>query len=236
MIKCQLPRSNDIIGQISESIRIINEMENSTESPLIIDMSDLNWISPLSALLLSNKIKEINTKVKISIKVPSNKFVRSYLTAIGFPMGGSGLGFTYCPIHHVKKDIHKEGDNILKIIDRHFPETIRGNIAAYLVSEFCDNIEEHSKFSQASVMAQFYGSTNSVEMGFFDNGITIPGRFKANNIRFGEDHIAINMALDGISTKIGESRGEGINKFWKASMQRIKWRIMDCIPHRCCVH
>jgi len=48
------------------------------------------------------------------------------------------------------------------------------------------------------------------EIGVLDNGSSIPGNFYSKGVMFNLDSDAINLALNGTSTKTGEGRGRGL--------------------------
>ena len=195
--------------EILDCLKVINEIEQC-ESQTEVNMTGLHSISPLSALLLSAKILEAGRRAKIKIVPPLDTPTRSYLTQSGLPLEGPKQAIINHTIHHAQKDINQEAQKVLKIVDSTFPENIKGNVAGYLFGEFCDNIDQHSQFNHASIMGTFSSSKNLTEFGFFDNGITIPGNIKKRNVKFDEDYDAIELALQGVSTKMGETRGTGL--------------------------
>ena len=84
-------------------------------------------------------------------------------------------------------------------------------------------IDQHSKFTQGSVMVQFYNKKGYVDIAILDNGITIPGAYEKNKIEFKDDAEALDKALSGISTKIGElSRGKGLGTSKKLVTEGLK--------------
>ena len=215
MIKCILSKGDDPIQQISECLGIIKEIDKLYEKKkeIILDLSEIKWILPCSALLLSNKILEFKNKnFEIKYIVPSKISVKNYLKDIGFPLGSKVGGATYSPIKHFdkEKDIDEEINKVLDSIEEKIPKSF-GDSIRYILAELSDNIEQHSNFSNASVMAQYYPNKKYVDLGVFDDGISIPGLFEKNNIKFSKDSEAINLALSGTTTKKEEiSRGFGL--------------------------
>jgi hypothetical protein len=80
----------------------------------------------------------------------------------------------------------------------------------YVLSELTDNIYEHSKFTKSFIMCQAYKTKQYVELSLIDNGISIPGNFETHSIAFHEDSNAIEMAVNGESTKGDLERGTGL--------------------------
>ncbi len=221
MIKLNLTSSDKPITQIQECLEFIDKLNEASEKEkeIVIDMRNLKWILPCSALLISHKIKEIiNKECKISFIEPNNQKVRDYLSIVGFPLGGGKPAITYMPIHHFSPQkennstrlIELEIKEVFDIVQKYFPSKLHNGIF-YLLAELSDNIDQHSEFTLGSIMVQFYKNKGFVDIGVLDNGITIPGRYEKNSITFENDCDAIEKALKGISTKEGEvGRGKGL--------------------------
>ncbi|MEK6836261.1 MAG: hypothetical protein AABX94_01185 [Nanoarchaeota archaeon] len=233
MVKVILSESDDQKKQIEECIKIIDEMslEYSKDNKLVLDLSSLKWMLCCSALLLSGKIVELKNKgYKISIIPPEKSDVSNYLTQLGFPLGGGKSKDTFIPIHHFfikegedsTKLIEKEIGEIFKIIEKNFPSGLINGVF-YLVGEMADNVDQHSKFTQGSVMVQFYNKKGHIDIAILDNGITIPGAYEKNNLEFRDDSQALTKALSGISTKVGElGRGKGLGTSKKLVTEGLK--------------
>lgn len=215
MIKLNLPRGDNPIEQIEECLRIIKEIEILTQKnkKIELDFSEIQWILPCSALLLGGKINEIeNRGIKADYIPPENDAVKQYLLDIGFPFGTKKQGDTYYPINHFtnKDDINKEVNILLESMANKIPDEF-GDSIPYLLAELTDNIEQHSKFTHASIMAQYFPKKNYIDIGILDNGLSIPGVFEKNKISFSQDNEAIDKALKGATTKNEEpSRGYGL--------------------------
>ncbi|MBS3092564.1 hypothetical protein J4466_04050 [Candidatus Pacearchaeota archaeon] len=112
MVEVNLKNCDDPLQQIKDCLVIIKEIDNelSLNKPeLIIDLTNLEWILPCSALLLSDKISQVNkTGQNIVFKEPLNKSVKNYLSIVGFPFGKEGSSLTYMPIHHFSINERKE--------------------------------------------------------------------------------------------------------------------------------
>ena len=211
MIKCNITNSDDPIEQIVYCLDIIEKIDNESSNILNLDMKSLDWMTPFSALILSSKIVQSMAKFSnVTIAAPKNDRVRSYLTSIGFPLGKKEKGQSYSPINHFQKDANKAANEVFDIIDTTFPDVLKGNTIKYIISEFCDNVEQHSGFTYASIMAQYYKSKNFVDIGIIDNGISIPSLFEKTKISFREDAEAIDKAMHGFSTKNEDGRGKGL--------------------------
>ena len=210
MIRWEIPNRSDPKDQLDECLKLITHLRNNT-GPDTINMQDAGWITPFAALIISHAIKQ--HEGAIGINPPKDEKVAGYLQAIGFPLGGKGKGDTYCPIQHFTTDAQSAVDYVYKIINETFPETLtEGSAIRYIISELCDNIDQHSSFSQAAVIAQKYGGRmNQIAIGVIDNGITIAGSFAKNKLPYENDAEAISQAIRGVSTKYEEGgRGFGL--------------------------
>jgi hypothetical protein len=219
MIKVILPDEENPLEQISASLKIIDEMEKifNKREKVELDLSEISWILPCSALLLAEKIKELENKgVKIDYILPKNDKVKKYLLDIGFPLGSKDEGNTFVPINHFsnnpedKHQINTETNNLLDKIKKKIPNQF-GQSILYILGELADNVDQHSNFSFASIMSQYYPRKDYVDIGVLDNGVTIPYLFENNKVIFSKDSEAIRKALWGeVTTKEGETRGYGL--------------------------
>ena len=100
---------------------------------------------------------------------------------------------------------------LLDAIEKKIPDEF-GESIQYIIGELSDNIDDHSQFTYASLMAQYFPIKKLVDIGVLDNGITIPILFKENGIKFSKDSEALKKALAGeVTTKKGEDmRGYGL--------------------------
>ncbi|MBQ6099124.1 MAG: hypothetical protein IJL02_04600 [Methanobrevibacter sp.] len=86
------------------------------------------------------------------------------------------------------------------------------NLLFFVLHELRNNIYDHSEFSKGFVMGKSYSKYS--EVGFIDNGITIPNCLKHADYSFENDCDAILKAINGLSTKkeVGfVERGTGLN-------------------------
>lgn len=92
----------------------------------------------------------------------------------------------------------------------------------YVAAELMDNIYQHSKSTNALVMAQLYPEKKFLEACFFDNGVSIPANMEAHGLTFETDFEAINHAIRGLSTKPEEGRGRGLGNSLKIITEGMK--------------
>lgn len=211
-IKCKLSKGDEPIEQIKECLKIIELMNDHKE--ITLDFREVDWILPCSALLLSSKVIELSNKgTKFYYFGPNNEKVNSYLNEIGFPFGSELNGETFSPIKHFtyNENVNNEVVKVIEYIEDKIPNKFGGSIP-YIIAELSDNIDQHSKFTNASIMAQYYPKKKYVDIGILDNGLTIPLVFEEHNIKFKKDSEAIKKALSGTTTKNEEpARGYGLS-------------------------
>lgn len=214
MVIFNISNSDNILVQIQDCIKSINDIDLEIENTkqCIVDLSGLTWLLPCSILILGNKINELfQNNIKISIVPPSDDKVRQHLEKLGFPLGGALKGDTYYPITYftayddINKTVNDLIDHLKKQIHSNF-----GSGVTYLLSELSDNIDIHSNFSHAAVMAQYFPKKNKLDLSIIDNGISVPHNFEKHGIKFSDDCDAIKKAIEGISTKEESGRGFGL--------------------------
>lgn len=234
-IKIKLPNNDDVKENILSLIKVLNEIDSCKENEITLDFSEVLWMPPCCITLLSNKVFELKQKgIKFEYIFSREDKVTRHMKKLGFPLGTGVDGISYYPITHVLKDNHnskKLGQEIGFLMDKiieKIPNNING--ISYILSELSDNIEDHSEYDYASIMAQYFPRKKEVEIIVFDNGLTIPGVFSKNKISFSNDVKAIEKALSGeISTpKIAQNeigRGYGLRTCRALSTEDFKGEI-----------
>lgn len=191
----------------------------------VLNLRDCKWIYPTTLLPLSIFIKE--NKDQFEYQAPLDHNLSNY---INVATGELSAEFSeikpHIPLVVLPKD-QKQSSAILEYIFQfnHNGDEYGGeNAFKYLIEELVDNIYEHSQFTHALVMAQKYEKKNFVEISFFDDGISIPGSFENQGMKF-EDQQAIVKAVNGLSTK-SEERGYGLNSNLKIFTQGLGGEIL----------
>ena len=189
----------------------------------IIDLQSLSFVFPTTLLPLGNLIFQ-NPSAKY-LK-PVNSSVSKYVSTIT-SSGKSNAGKSYVPIVTLPQDI-KQSDQALKSvynIQQNDPTLVGGEDAfKYVVNELVDNIYQHSKFTNALIMAQKYQHLGYVDLCFFDNGITIPQSFINRGMNF-KPYEAIAEAINGIST-VNTDRGFGLRTSIRIFLDGLKGQIL----------
>lgn len=241
MIKVNLSKGDNPLQQIKESLRIISEIKNTfaKRKEFTLDLSEVDWILPCSAILLSSKLNEVSIQgAEINFIESKNKQVQEYLLKIGFPLGSQHEGDTFIPISHFQDNpadqnqIEKEALELFEKISSKTPSNFGSNSLPYILSELSDNIDQHSEFTFASLMAQYYPKKRHLDLAVLDNGVSIPFLFEKNKIKFNKDSDAIVKAVSGeASTKKGEVlRGFGLKSCKNLSIEGFKGEL--CIISR----
>jgi len=223
MIKCDFKDSDDPKIQIEASLDLLNQINDlhKQNKTIELDFGSVNWLLPCSALLLSSRISELTAQGQhIKIIESTNNKVAKFLREIGFPLGNSSKKETHCPITHFKGNVNKEINKVLENINENLHKNF-GDGVNYLIGELSDNIDAHSKFTYASLMAQYYPRKRFFDIGVLDNGLTIPGVFDKAKITFKDDCDAIRQAMEGVSTKNEGGRGFGLRTSKKVAIEGL---------------
>ena len=235
MIKVILSGNDNPLNQIEESLKITAEIEKSFDKreKIELDLSEVNWALPCSIILISGKLMEIlNKGAEVSYIPPKNPKVKEWLSNIGFPIGKKEDGDTYVSIKHFpnnpedKDQVNKESNALMESMEGKIPNTF-GSSVKYILGELADNMDEHSNFTFASLMAQYYPRKEYLDIAVLDNGISIPFNFEKNNLSFSKDSEAIKKALYGeVTTKKNEKmRGYGLKSCRDISLKGIRGEL-----------
>lgn len=235
MIKIVFPRGDNILEHLHATLAILKKMDSEfkkTES-ISLDFSEVNWIIPCSIILISNKVRYFLEKGAkyISYKPSLNQSVKKHMEAIGFPLGKKEDGNSFVSIKHFicdKKDssqVNKKVNDLLDSMEEKIPGEF-GSSIKYIMGELSDNIDDHSEFKSASLMAQFFPQKKNIDIAIFDDGLTIPGVFEKHNISFKNDSDSIQKAVyEGITTKKEDSRGYGLRTCRKLSTEGLNGEL-----------
>lgn len=232
MIKVDLPNNDDVLENLYETLSVLSKMsiEFRETKTISLDFSEVEWVIPCSIILISNKIMSMLDKGATSVTYRPSKIssVRKYMEAIGFPLGVQEDGNSFVSIKHFsnnpkdKNQINTKMNELLNSIQEKIPAEF-GSSVMYILGELSDNIDNHSKFKSASLMAQFFPKKRKIDIAVFDDGITIPGSYEESKIIFESDTDAIKKAVfEGISTKKDEEfRGYGLRTCRKLSTKGL---------------
>ncbi len=235
MIKIRFPDGENVLDHLSTTLGIINEIEKEAQNKnsVSLDLTDVHWFIPCSMILISNKIRELlDRRVSISYTLPTNLKAKEHMEKIGFPLGNKTDGGSYVSIKHFKKDkreknqVNKQVNELLNSIESKLPYQF-GDSIKYIFGEISDNIDEHSEFEYASLMAQYYPTKRIVDIAIFDNGVSIPALFEEHKISFKDDSDAIKKAVWGEATtkKNEQMRGYGLRTCKNLSTEGLKGEL-----------
>ena len=174
-----------------------------------IDLSEAAWFYPTTLLPLFNLLQSKNGALKYSS--PKARNVRDYLSFITDEKN-QGVADTAIPIIRAKRLDDSYVDKIYALIVRQQREERIKTAISYVIGEIVANIDGHSQCNNSIFMAQNYPKWKFCEVGFFDNGITIPGSFREAGIleKGITDSECIKRAITGTSTKPEGGRGHGL--------------------------
>lgn len=235
MIKVNLSEGDNPLDQIKQSLEVISQIneEFDKRKKIVLDLSDVKWVLPCTVILIGGKLREVLEKgAEVDYIHPENTKVKEWLSDIGFPFGKTRDGSTFVSLSHFANNslnpnqVNEEANKVLEKIENKIPNSF-GDSIGHILGELADNIDGHSKFSFASLIAQYFPKKEYLDLAVFDNGITIPFNFEKNNISFNKDSDAIKRALWGeVTTKKNEKmRGYGLKSCREISLKEIKGEL-----------
>ncbi len=170
-----------------------------------LDLSAIKWFYPTLLLPLGVFIKQ---NKGIALIPPKDKRVSNYFDIIT-RNNNTGKNGSYIPIVEIPRP--ESGSKVeLGRINSYAPVCGGTNALQYFIGELVDNIYQHSQFSTAYITAQKYSKLRFLEFCIVDNGITIPQSYEDNGTLIENDKVALDYALQGISTKKDKERGCGL--------------------------
>jgi len=170
-----------------------------------LDLSDMDWFYP--TLLLPLGIFKMDHH-DIQVIPPRDHNVSNYFEIIT-KSGETTGNKSYIPIIKLPAT-REEAEEKLRELNYFAAKECGGvNALQFFIGELTENIYEHSDFSTAYVMAQKYPTMKFLEFCIIDDGITIPGSYEKAGIPIESDKSAIEIALNGKSTKILEENERG---------------------------
>jgi hypothetical protein len=204
----------ELVGGYFDYLEYEGQLRNSNS----IDLSGSNWIDSVTAFLLAN----LKFSRNIEITAGSQSNAMGYFNTIAnrnpewWKSRSYGILYSpsdsYLPFSRLPKSQRDFATLTNAFMARMNSFTIVGgkNTFMSVLGELTDNIYQHSNFTSAFMMCQVYRTKRYVDISFIDDGITIPGNFEANSIAFDSDGQAIDMAVNGTSTKDPVVRGRGL--------------------------
>jgi hypothetical protein len=190
------------------------------------DLSDLDWVYPTTLLPLGTFL----ATSRRSYTPPKDQGVADYISImLRTDTGRTDPTRSYVPLVPLPPRNGDE-DRVLGLIYRlHDHGRLYGGESAfkYLIAEMVDNVYQHSRFSNAFVMAQRYDKKGFVEIAIIDDGITIGGSLRSSGMRIDDDAQAIVRILnEGISAKGTDTRGYGIRSNARMFTEGLKGVVL----------
>ena len=207
-------KGNDYPYLVRNYIRCVN-LISTYKSKGKLNLEDKDWLTPSEILLLRDTITE--AKQNQSYDPPKNGKVRGYLDYITFETdNGVSEETSYIPFSRVD---NSNADSIASKITGMIGKKLNNKslqALKYSIDELLANVIEHSQYKNSFIMLQNYPSKKILEFSLMDDGISIPGNFRAHGISFDNDCDSLKKAINGVSTKDknGE-RGFGLHSVFQ---------------------
>ncbi|MHB1811272.1 MAG: hypothetical protein ACYCPR_02520 [Thermoplasmataceae archaeon] len=180
-----------------------------------LELENKDWLTPSEILLLRETITE--AKQNQSYDPPKNEKVRGYLDYITSEKdNGISEGSSYIPFSRVdNSNANSIASKITGMIGKKLNEKSLQALK-YSIDELLANVIEHSQYKNSFIMLQDYPSKKSLEFSLMDDGVSIPGNFRAHGISFDNDCDSLKKAINGVSTKdTNGERGFGLHSVFQ---------------------
>lgn len=233
-VKIIIPgRTHEEFGfSISKLIRVVDNFSRVHDNKIIFDFSNARMLNPfflggLACLIDYYKSKNID----FELNHDQNLNVASYLQTVRFPEcynanenNWSLEEFSdkrYIPIVRFPTGASSRMENIRNAILSAISDLLKKQLGfterqraplSYMLDEFTHNVNDHSGAQEGFVFAQYYPSSNYLDLCICDHGKGVYQSYLDSGKHDPRDEIgAIKMAINGISTKdLPESKGFGI--------------------------
>ncbi len=241
------PNNTDTIGhQIIELSKII-ERSKLNIPEFTLDFGKINFIHPTAILGISSILASQSKDGKKFRFTNVNEGVESYLNTVNFPAGifpdldtdwayklEKNRTKNYLPIVSFSTERTNDCTNFRNEVLSKVNELIAHKLdlkiseighISYFISEFTDNIVEHSGASRGKILVQYYPGKEFLEICILDEGKTILGAYKdSKRFNITTDREALEYALNGKSAKSDE-RGFGIPTSTNLIMNGLEGKI-----------
>lgn len=232
-------RTHEDFGHsLSRLLKIISQIRSSADSEISLDFSRARMLNPFFLGGLVCSLHHFQEKGKtFLLNHAGNPLIYSYLDTIRFPHCFTpAKGFesdffhrlktyqakTYIPIISFPTGNDKSCSEIRERILNAVSELLKNQLGlkeaqrqplSYLLDEMTHNVNDHSGTNHGYLFAQFYPSSNYLDLVVCDNGKGIYRSYEGNPRFHPKDEIeALQFALSGKSTKDRpESKGFGIS-------------------------
>lgn len=202
-------RSDDFIPQLRalfQNLRCADLMGDP------IDLSSLEWVSPLTTLPLAASLHQKGRAVF---------GLSSYLQTVRFPHGVNEIrdlheGQTYFPI----VSFFTRPTTVLERLTYSFARLVLQSLGSvgnhirnawlYAVDELVTNIAEHSQSPLGWIQAQYYPTKGFLDAVVLDQGRGFKRTYEETHRVEYTDQQAIRLALEGRSVKDDVERGRGL--------------------------
>jgi len=172
----------------------------------VLDLTNVRFMTPTLLLPSLQFAREYSLKIRV------NKYTSDYVKRV---LGIISGPYTTLPFRKLPKERADENNDlileILGLLDKSYGGS---RTLKHLLTEMINNVVDHSESDNAYTLAQKYPSAGSIDISFFDDGISIPKSFEDADLSFRDDCDAIYRAMNGMSSKEkidDDPRGYGIN-------------------------
>lgn len=214
----------------------IYKIQNEVFPGHTVDLQKGTWFDPWTMSLACLKAIEFKDETDKQLRLPSDKNMLSYLKRMHFHELFSELTYKSFLTQLEKTEVNeKDNDNVCEILHCIFRDELDARLgkiqrmfehfglnemersmATSIVGELGNNVFDHNdgqwptSVRGAIILAQMNPQKRMVEVVVADPGIGFSGSLKALNLNIASDVDAIELGLTGVTGRIGERRGQGL--------------------------
>ncbi len=193
---------NNLLDWYREFLKIMEDYTSTGK----INLSNFTFIDPELLILLSPELIDEKTGYIKPLNTTCNEYVDFTLKNYNKIINTS----KYIPIFTLNNENFDSFiSKTYEILNVNF-NIINENLIKYIIGELYDNINQHSDSIHNYNIIQHYDKLG-LEICIYDDGIGIPNNFRKNGIEFKSDINALELALEGWSTKDDNERGHGLS-------------------------
>lgn len=228
--------SDKISKQLECYYKNVNNWHNSENKDF--DLNGYNWSPPALSTLLTSFIVENNIAIN---NIPNNQYLNTIFFSKGIDLYDVDFDFysnkNYVPVVKIptESDEKKRNEFLSKLLnkiteicnlDNNYKSAFK-----YIISEFTDNLIEHSCSKYGYLSFQKYPAKGYVDLCLCDTGIGFLKSYLNYNGNKDYSHInsdieALEAVMKGDSTKHQEERGFGIRTSVKMIVEGLCGQII----------
>lgn len=226
------------VPDVESALALVSRISEATK-PLDVDLSEIDFVPPGPALLLSSTLRRTEMRPIINDTAGGFSYAAhiGFFDACGIPNVGKRMGeasgsrgyspIRYLEIEGINRDARKQGntvpeflqikgENLARLLTQGAnPQVLR--VVRYAMREILRNCVEHSKSTALWYSGQYWDSQHMVEVAVLDEGVGMLATLNRNAgelVGITDEELAIRMALLPAVSGVPEKQRKG---YWANS-------------------